>query len=262
MDLTGNQSRYSLSMGGVTETGGQKDVNNSTRGRPDRAAGGRERNMMYHSVRARKSGHNQSGFTMDAEFAACMAGCNLPRLGASRDIVFAVDKQLRLRGYNAAYARSARRLGGRRWLQRYGLGFPLLEGFTGFYAEHYERVYSRCLNEEMPYAALYGCATPKSFGWYRESVSPLAKGDGLLITHHLLELTRRSAAAVYDEKVHRGEDGLVLQCCHCERIRNYARKNHWDWLPDLPADPGLELSHGLCPHCLDTYYGDLLPDRG
>lgn len=216
---------------------------------------------MVQSIRARKSSHNQSGFIVAPDFADCLSGSNLIRLGASRDTVLAVDKELILRGYNAAYVRSARRLGGRRWLQRYGLGFRLLEGFTGFYAEHYERIYSRCVMEELPYAAVHGCATPKFFGWYRESVSVLGKGDGLLITHRLLELTRRSAAAVFDEKLHRGEDGLVLQCCHCERIRNYGGKNRWEWLPELPKELGLEVSHGLCPHCLDTYYGDLLPDR-
>ena len=35
----------------------------------------------------------------------------------------------------------------------------------------------------------------------------------------------------------------------------------WEWLPDLSGVPDLELSHGLCPHCLDTYYGDLLAKR-
>lgn len=216
---------------------------------------------MLHLIRTRKSSHSRAAFTVAPDFRACLSGCDLARLGASRDIVFAVDRELRLCGYNAAYARSARRLGGRRWLQRYGIGFPLLEGFTGFYAEHYARVYRRCLVEEMPYAALYGCATPQSFGWYRESVSPLGKGEGLLITHHLLESIRRSAAVSFDPRVHRGEDGLVLQCCHCERIRNNGRKNQWDWLPDLKDGPDMDISHGLCPHCLDTYYGDLLAKR-
>ena len=217
---------------------------------------------MLHSVRTRKSGRNRPGFTVDPSFSNFMSGCNLPRLGASRDIVLALDKQLSLRGYNAAYARSARRLGGRRWLQRYGVGFHVLEGFTGFYAEHYERIYRRCLTEDMPYAALYGCATPQFFGWYRESVTPLGSGDGLLVTHHLLELIRRNAASSFDQELHRGEEGLVLQCCHCERIRNAGGDNLWDWVPDLPDDLGLDVSHGLCPQCLDTYYGDLLPDRG
>lgn len=222
---------------------------------------GSEGREMFHTVKTRKRQRARSAFVVDPDYRARLGGCDLTRFGRSRDTIYVLDSQLRMRGYNASYARVARRIGGRPWLRSYGLGFPVLEGFTGFYAEHYGRVYRHCLAEGAPYAAVYGCATPESFGWYREAVSQLATGDGLLVRHQLLESIERDEAADYDERAHRNDDGLVLQCCHCERVRDNRRPDAWEWLPDLRAIPDLELSHGLCPHCLDTYYGDLLVDR-
>jgi len=217
--------------------------------------------MRLYSVETRKRSRSRSGFTVDRGFRAHLIGFNLSRLGASRDTVYVVDKELQIRGFNHTFERSARRLDDRDWLRHYGLGFPVLEGFTSFYGDHYGRIYLRCLAEGVSHTAVYGCATPLAFRWYRESVKPLAGGAGLLITHRLLASTRRSEAPCFDQKVHRNADGLVLQCCHCERIRNIELENRWEWLPDLPADLELGLSHGLCPHCLDTYYGDLIPEQ-
>jgi hypothetical protein len=130
----------------------------------------------------------------------------------------------------------------------------------GFYADHYRRIYARCLLTRRPFGSIYGGASPRSYRWYRETVQPLHDGSGLLVTHHLLQALPRTEAGRYDAGVHRNPDGLVLQCCHCGRVRNERKPGLWEWLPELEDDcPEDAISHGICPRCLDTYYQDLLP---
>jgi hypothetical protein len=201
----------------------------------------------------------RSTFTVDPGFRGQLGGYNLKILGASRDTVYTLDEEFRLSGFNTSFRKTAQRLGGRLWLRGYGLGFPVLEGFSGFYAEHYGKVYGRCLAEGETHAAVYGFATPRVYLWYKESVKPLREGVGLIVNHRRLRSIKVSEAPSFDPNRHLSPDELVLQCCHCDRVRNYLEKELWEWVPDLPVEPTIQLSHGLCPHCLDTYYGDLLP---
>ncbi|MEZ5278704.1 MAG: PAS domain-containing protein [Opitutaceae bacterium] len=205
---------------------------------------------------------NRSTFTVDPEFRDHLLGYRLGRLGESLDSVYVLDRDFRIRGMNAAYRKAALRAGGRKWLRRYGLGFPVLEAFMGFYAEHYRRIYHRCLEDGRPYGALYGGEAGRVYRWYRETIQPLHDRSGLLVTHHLLQTIRRSEASRFQPEVHRSSDGLVLQCCHCQRVRNCLKSGLWEWLPDLAlACPDSDISHGLCPRCVDAYYRDFLPKR-
>lgn len=198
-------------------------------------------------------------FSVEGSFREHLSGCNLVRLGASRDTVYALDRDLRIRGYNDAFHKLGLREGGRGWLRRHGLGSSVLEVFSGFYAEHYGRVYRRCLETGESHGALYGGPTPTDYRWFRETVRPLSERAGLLIRHHLLQVVPIAEANRYDADVHRSRDGLVLLCCHCQRVRNCRRSDLWEWVPNLKTQVDEELSHGICPRCLDTYYREFLP---
>ena len=202
---------------------------------------------------------SRSRFTTDPAFREHLSGCNLRWLGASRDTVYVLDRRFRLRGYNETYRRLGMAEGGKGWMRRHGLGFPVFEGFSGFYADHYRRTYLRCLETGESHGALHGGATPVDYRWYRETVRPLGRRAGLLITHHLLQTIPVADAARYDPEEHRSADGLVLKCCHCSRVRNCRKPGYWEWLPGLETQVDEELSHGLCPRCLNTYYREFLP---
>jgi len=193
-------------------------------------------------------------FTVDPSFSAQLTGYDLSRLGASRNTIYLLDDALCLRGFNAEYERFARRNGGRNLLRRYGLGAAVLEGFTSFYAAHYRRIYRRCLEGHRVYTNVYACSSPRAFRRIRETAEPLKGGAGLIVSHRLIESVARSGAKPFSPGVHLSPDGLILQCCHCQRIRNYGKPRQWDWLPEPPP---LDISHGLCPQCMDTYYCEL-----
>ncbi|RKX33163.1 MAG: hypothetical protein DRP71_10840 [Verrucomicrobia bacterium] len=204
-------------------------------------------------IRARRS----RAFTVDPIFRSRLAGYDLRRLGASRDTIYLLDAALCIRGFNSEYERFARRNGGRSLMRHYGLGAAVLDGFTAFYAAHYRDVFRRCLDERRPYSKVHVSSSPRAFRRYRETIEPLREGLGLLVSHRLVETMVRSEAGSFDPLVHLSPDGLILQCCHCHRIRNHRLKGRWDWLPDETDDSRFGVSHGLCPQCLNTYYPNL-----
>ncbi len=49
--------------------------------------------------------------------------------------------------------------------------------------------------------------------------------------------------------------GIIPICMHCKKIRD--DQNYWHQLESyMMANAGADFSHGICPECLDKYYGD------
>ncbi len=50
---------------------------------------------------------------------------------------------------------------------------------------------------------------------------------------------------------------IIPICSHCKRIRNEAE--YWEQVDRYFHDhTGVDFSHGLCPECLDQFYGEYL----
>mgnify|MGYP006427182069 CR=1 FL=1 len=55
--------------------------------------------------------------------------------------------------------------------------------------------------------------------------------------------------------------GIIPICMHCHKIRN--DKQIWDRLEAyLSEHTEAQLSHGICPDCMEKYYSDLYDDDG
>ncbi|MDZ7826889.1 MAG: hypothetical protein U5R48_13845 [Gammaproteobacteria bacterium] len=50
------------------------------------------------------------------------------------------------------------------------------------------------------------------------------------------------------------EHGLLHQCAHCRRMANQTEPARWDWVPAWVEAPPPNLSHGICPLCLEYYF--------
>jgi hypothetical protein len=79
------------------------------------------------------------------------------------------------------------------------------------------------------------------------SASPLpqaAKNAVLLVVENITELTKLRS--------------ILPICSHCKRIRNEAK--YWEQVDSYFHEHiGVDFSHGLCPECLQKYYGEYLP---
>ncbi|MBK8475440.1 MAG: hypothetical protein IPL39_03795 [Opitutaceae bacterium] len=55
----------------------------------------------------------------------------------------------------------------------------------------------------------------------------------------------------------RVQRGLIPICAHCKRIRD--DKGYWNQLKSyIRAHSHAEFSHGICPECTETHYGEYL----
>ncbi|MDY3561830.1 hypothetical protein R5W23_003258 [Gemmata sp. JC673] len=62
-----------------------------------------------------------------------------------------------------------------------------------------------------------------------------------MLPHHL----RNSCGVLSD---------LIRVCCHCRRERT----THDEWREHVPV-AGEQLTHGICPDCIEMLYPDLAP---
>ena len=77
----------------------------------------------------------------------------------------------------------------------------------------------------------------------------------LLLEHSLVaETAHEAASAEAREARYIGEDGILLQCSHCRRIRVIGTQA-WDWVREWVARPHPKTSHGICPSCVGFYWG-------
>ena len=54
--------------------------------------------------------------------------------------------------------------------------------------------------------------------------------------------------------LYRSAEGVLVQCCHCRRVRRIEEPMVWDWVPAwLTAGPE-GTSHGLCEPCVGFHY--------
>jgi hypothetical protein len=54
--------------------------------------------------------------------------------------------------------------------------------------------------------------------------------------------------ALYEQR------GVLVACSHCRRFRSPSEPRSWHWVPDYVRNPPQNVSHGLCPVCLEHYY--------
>ena len=50
------------------------------------------------------------------------------------------------------------------------------------------------------------------------------------------------------------ENGLICQCAHCRRVKDFREEERWDWVPDWVTKCPDNTSHTFCPTCFGFYY--------
>jgi CheY-like chemotaxis protein len=81
--------------------------------------------------------------------------------------------------------------------------------------------------------------------------------DGaLLVTHSLSQpVSDRWVASQAVERTYRNEEGIIVQCSHCRRVRRIGTSAaRWDWVPDYLTGREANISHGVCTLCVEYHY--------
>ena len=120
---------------------------------------------------------------------------------------------------------------------------------------YYTQFYRGVLETRRPAEHDYLCPTPSRYRRFRMTCSPLR--TGLLVLHRLLE-SRPHRLRRHPASLDRYSDphGYVTMCAHCRQVQRMsnADKEIWDWVPDWVRQGPANVTHSVCPPCMDTYY--------
>lgn len=129
--------------------------------------------------------------------------------------------------------------------------YEITPGLWPFFRENF----ARCLTERRPWEHEYECSSAELMRKFHMTVYPLGTSEGLLAVHSLvLETPHTEIGLPPVDSRYRSSDGVLVQCCHCRRIRRGDQENSWDWVPLWVKEPPPKTSHGFCPTCFRFYY--------
>ncbi len=100
---------------------------------------------------------------------------------------------------------------------------------------------------------VYECSSPDLFRKFQMRVQPL-QGEGWLVTNARLVERPHADIVRYGLDAYANEHGLITICSHCRRSRRIDRPTEWDFVPAHLDRTLTNISHGLCPLCLEYFY--------
>lgn len=193
---------------------------------------------------------------IDEAFAAQLTPFDLEPLSVTHNVVYAVDQQWRLRAFNEAWEQFARDNGGARVLTDYPLRTSILGAMHPLLAQYYRERYGLAIRRGQPFENDFECSSDQIYRRFHQTAYPLSTGTGLLIVNHPCLIRPIESAGKPFSEDYIKSNGLIAQCCHCRMVYNN-RHGRWDWVPELVATVRRDVSHTLCPPCLDYYYPDI-----
>ncbi len=174
-------------------------------------------------------------------------------------VVYALDADLRILYCNAAWSEFASANKGETANAGSVLGTPVLEAMSEPLKSFYKSAFGEVRQTGQPWEKCYECSSPELFRRFRMRVRFLPEWDILLVSSSLeLEYPHGPGrqSRVFDPAFHQNRDGFVAMCSSCRRTRQAGREL-WDWVPELVEKMPRNVTHGLCPVCLDYFLGTI-----
>lgn len=192
----------------------------------------------------------------DPNFLSLLVG--FESLEGEHETVFGLWPDLRLAYVNPAWFRFARENEGEPAISRdWTLGRCILDAVAEPLRPFFVGNYSRCLEINRPWEHVYECSSDEKYREFHMTVFPLERAQGLLVVNSLrIETTPHREAKAAVQRDYRSDDGLILQCCHCRRVRRRTDPGGWDWVPEWVRQCPPKTSHGICEPCFAYYYSD------
>ena len=193
------------------------------------------------------------------DFRELLRKHNLKDLGVHSGTIYGVWADFRLSYLNPAWFRFARENGGEPKIsEEWGLGRSILDCVAGEVKAFYERKWNACLDAHEAWSHDYECSSGSVYRRYQQISYPIGHRDGLLIVNSLVverphDLDRGPARAA-DESCYVDENGIILQCPGCRRVKNLLEPERWDWVSEWVNRCPKCTSHSFCPTCFRHYY--------
>lgn len=190
---------------------------------------------------------------LDPDFAPHLAHLDQVALSASRDVIYVLDRDFVLRGYNQAWVAFAEANDGAAMLAAYPIGRSVLEAMSPAIRRAVTHDYEAALRTGRPGERTFECSSPGVFRRYEQTQYPLPSRAGWVTSNHLVETRAHDREAHAWSRGYLDEAGQVEQCSHCRRTLDQRSRARWDWVPSLVARPHSDTRLSLCPMCRAYY---------
>ncbi|QQR91000.1 MAG: hypothetical protein IPJ88_04515 [Myxococcales bacterium] len=187
-----------------------------------------------------------------------LKGFDLAKLNEQQNIVCAIRSDFTIAYTNEHWRKFAEENGGQPTIKdHWGVGTTITDAYSEAVRDYYVARYLSCLESGEPWSHTYQCSSASTYREFHKLVYPLTGRAGLLIVHSLnCEASIEERVFEHDLASLADEQGVVMQCSHCRRIRVPGENDLWVWVPRWVTQSPVNASHGLCQLCLDFYYPD------
>ena len=192
----------------------------------------------------------------DTHFERLLGRFRMEVIHFSENTIYGVRPDLTLAYVNLGWQHFASQNGGEPNISsEWNLGCCIENAIAPILRPFFLDNFAKCLRENRPWEHLYDCSSAELYRKFCMKTFPLGHNEGLLIVHSLVrEIPQTGLTSEPLEENYRNEEGLVIQCCHCRRVRRNDTSNLWDWIPEWVTSPLPYTSHGLCDPCSGFYY--------
>lgn len=188
-----------------------------------------------------------------SDFKDWFAPFDVAALDDETSTVYGITADMRLAYMNPAW-HSFAQANGAAWDGAWGIGARIIDATPAPLQPAYERLFDQAKANRVVVEHEYECSSPTTYRRFRMRVHPCNSG-GFLVVNMLLRTSEHIQPAMTAvDASYRNGDGLIVQCCHCRRVRRDGPPTGWDWVPDYVAMPPGGISHGICGTCFDYHY--------
>jgi PAS domain-containing protein len=184
--------------------------------------------------------------------SAVLEAVPLETLEASAAVIYATDPELRLIYANPSWDRFAKANRGSHLVRSRLTREPLLDAMRGPLREFYTERFAQALQAAKPVEHAFECSSPQLKRTFHMRILPL-RNKGLLVINSLAAEEPMPSAAAPAGGEYLDHNGLITMCSHCRRTQR-TDVTRWEWVPAFVEQQPEQVSHGLCPVCLEYHY--------
>jgi len=175
-------------------------------------------------------------------------------LDQSAQVSFVLDTNLRLTYCNQAWNRFALDNGAPELARDGAIGSDLRQVIGKELRPFYLSAFEKVAREKTVWECLYECSSPQLFRKFLMRIHLLSPSGWYLVTNSRVIERPHATAVVTGLEDYLNSDGLINMCMHCRCSRRRSAPEQWDFVP-AHLDRGLSnVSHSLCPVCLEYFY--------
>ena len=169
-------------------------------------------------------------------------------------VSYVVDANLQIKYCNAAWDQFAQQNDAPELVGNSMLGLDLRTVLCDDLRPYYLKAFAEAAKSGKVWETLYECSSPNLFRKFHMRLHPLQQQGWFLITNALVIEAPHSATAATNANEYQAADSSVAMCCHCRRSRSVLFPDRWDFVPAHVKRGFYNISHSLCPLCLEYFY--------